>query len=240
MEYATPSTRRVSTRTARPRCLAGHAAAGLQPQVPAALSRSLARLPRLRSLLPNSRGSSRIPWSSGSSPAAAFPLRQMSPPGSLGRTLDPSRHANPGRVQPARLLSTRCRTAPSVSLGSVPGPAGHVWGVLQESPPLHSGHHALPDAHLTRFLHFLESHQISKPSAIPATHISDFLRSQIHLRPKTLAVVVSDLRSFLPSSACKEASRRISASMSPGSGWPRMDGSLPSGLTPMSRPCSRP
>src|SRR5262249_22858463 len=51
--------------------------------------------------------------------------------------------------------------------------------------------------HLTRFLHFLESHQMSEPSAIQATHISDFLRSQIHLRPKTLAVVVSDLRSFL-------------------------------------------
>jgi site-specific recombinase XerD len=51
--------------------------------------------------------------------------------------------------------------------------------------------------HLTRFLHFLESHQTSEPSAIQATHISDFLRSQVHLRPKTVAVIVSDLRSLL-------------------------------------------
>jgi len=51
--------------------------------------------------------------------------------------------------------------------------------------------------HLTRFLHFLESHQTSELSAIQATHISDFLRSQVHLRPKTVAVIVSDLRSLL-------------------------------------------
>ena len=51
--------------------------------------------------------------------------------------------------------------------------------------------------HLTRFLHFLESRQTSELSAIQATHISDFLRSQVHLRPKTVAVIVSDLRSLL-------------------------------------------
>src|SRR5262249_20102884 len=62
-------------------------------------------------------------------------------------TLDPSRYTNPGRVQPARLLSAPLpHRAVGEPLGSVPGPAGRVWGVLQESPPLHSGHHALPDA----------------------------------------------------------------------------------------------
>jgi site-specific recombinase XerD len=51
--------------------------------------------------------------------------------------------------------------------------------------------------HLTRFLHFLESHQANDPALIQAKHLSDFWRSQIHLRPKTLAVLGSDLRSFL-------------------------------------------
>ncbi len=51
--------------------------------------------------------------------------------------------------------------------------------------------------HLTRFLHFLESHQVIDPAGLQAAHPSDFLRSQVHLRPKTLAVIVSDLRSFL-------------------------------------------
>lgn len=50
--------------------------------------------------------------------------------------------------------------------------------------------------HLTRFLHFLEAHQMPGPAAIKANHISEFMRAQIHLRPKTLAVIVSDLRSF--------------------------------------------
>src|SRR5271157_5481959 len=62
-------------------------------------------------------------------------------------TLDPGRHADPDRVQPARLLSApRPHRTVGEPLGSVPGPAEHVWGLLQESPPLHSGHHALPDA----------------------------------------------------------------------------------------------
>jgi site-specific recombinase XerD len=51
--------------------------------------------------------------------------------------------------------------------------------------------------HLTRFLHFLESHQVDGPAGIQVTHPADFLRSQVHLRPNTLAVIVSDLRSFL-------------------------------------------
>src|SRR5512143_3146202 len=51
--------------------------------------------------------------------------------------------------------------------------------------------------HLTRFLHSLEAHQVNDPTRIQAAHPADFLRSQIHLRPKTLAVIVSDLRSFL-------------------------------------------
>lgn len=51
--------------------------------------------------------------------------------------------------------------------------------------------------HLTRFLHFLEAHQLSDLAALQAKHLSNFLRSQVHLRPKTLAVIVSDLRSFL-------------------------------------------
>lgn len=51
--------------------------------------------------------------------------------------------------------------------------------------------------HLTRFLHFVDSHHGDDPATIQAKHLSDFLRSQIHLKPKTLAVIVSDLRSFL-------------------------------------------
>ena len=51
--------------------------------------------------------------------------------------------------------------------------------------------------HLTRFLYFLESHQVNDPAKLQATYPSDFMRSQVHLRPKTLAVIVSDLRSFL-------------------------------------------
>jgi site-specific recombinase XerD len=51
--------------------------------------------------------------------------------------------------------------------------------------------------HLTRFLHFLESHQVNDPAVLQAKHLSDFWRSQIHLRPRTLAVIGSDLRSFL-------------------------------------------
>jgi len=51
--------------------------------------------------------------------------------------------------------------------------------------------------HLTRFLHFLESQQLLGLAALQAKHVSDFIRSQVHLRPKTLAVIVSELRSFL-------------------------------------------
>jgi site-specific recombinase XerD len=51
--------------------------------------------------------------------------------------------------------------------------------------------------HLTRFLYFLESHQVHDLVTLQAGHLSAFVRSQIHLRPKTIAVIVSDLRSFL-------------------------------------------
>jgi site-specific recombinase XerD len=92
----------------------------------------------------------------------------------------------------------RCRTAPSVSLSAPFQALLDTYGAfcrnhLRCTP----GTMRCRSRHLTRFLHFLESHQMSAPSAIQATHIADFLRSQIHLRPKTLAVVVSDLRSFL-------------------------------------------
>src|SRR5208337_3311634 len=128
---------RVSARTARSRCPAGHAKVGLQPQVLAALSRCLAQLPQLRSLLPDCRDLL----------------------GFVGHAVPRHPRHSHRRCTPGTM---RCRTR-----------------------------------HLTRFLHFLESHQTSELSAIQATHISDFLRSQVHLRPKTVAVIVSDLRSLL-------------------------------------------
>src|SRR5262249_54763716 len=51
--------------------------------------------------------------------------------------------------------------------------------------------------HLTRFLYFLESQKVQGLATLRAAHLSDFIRSQIHLRPKTIAIIVSDLRSFL-------------------------------------------
>jgi site-specific recombinase XerD len=51
--------------------------------------------------------------------------------------------------------------------------------------------------HITRFLHFLESADIRDLGEICAKHLSDFVRSQAHLKPRTLAVIVSDLRSFM-------------------------------------------
>jgi len=51
--------------------------------------------------------------------------------------------------------------------------------------------------HITRFLFFLESGDLYDPAAVCPKHLSDFVRSQIHLKPKTLAVIVSDLRSFM-------------------------------------------
>ena len=46
-------------------------------------------------------------------------------------------------------------------------------------------------------LHFLESVIECDVTAICPKHLSDFVRSQIHLKPKTLAVIVSDLRSLM-------------------------------------------
>lgn len=51
--------------------------------------------------------------------------------------------------------------------------------------------------HITRFLHFLDMHAVHVCRDIQPKHLSDFVRSQIHLQPRTLAVIVSDLRSFL-------------------------------------------
>jgi site-specific recombinase XerD len=51
--------------------------------------------------------------------------------------------------------------------------------------------------HLTRFLHFLEVHDVQMCAAIEPRHLRDFVHSQVHFHPKTLAVIASDLRSFL-------------------------------------------
>jgi site-specific recombinase XerD len=51
--------------------------------------------------------------------------------------------------------------------------------------------------HTIRFLHFLESTKVANPAIINPKHLSDFVGSQIHLKPKTVAVIVSDLRSFM-------------------------------------------
>jgi site-specific recombinase XerD len=51
--------------------------------------------------------------------------------------------------------------------------------------------------HITRFLFFLGSGEVSDLATVGPKHLSDFVRSQIHLKPKTLAVIVSDLRSFM-------------------------------------------
>ena len=50
--------------------------------------------------------------------------------------------------------------------------------------------------HITRFLYFLESGKLQDLVALCPKHFSAFVRSLIHLKPKTLAVIVSDLRSF--------------------------------------------
>ncbi len=51
--------------------------------------------------------------------------------------------------------------------------------------------------HIIRFLHFLESTKVMNPAIINPKHLSDFVGSQIHLKPKTVAVIVADLRSFM-------------------------------------------
>lgn len=51
--------------------------------------------------------------------------------------------------------------------------------------------------HIIRFLHFFESTKVKNPAIINPKHLSDFVGSQIHLKPKTVAVIVSDLRSFM-------------------------------------------
>jgi site-specific recombinase XerD len=51
--------------------------------------------------------------------------------------------------------------------------------------------------HITRFLFFLDSSKLRDLATVCPKHLSEFVRSQIHLKPKTLAVIVSDLRSFM-------------------------------------------
>jgi site-specific recombinase XerD len=92
----------------------------------------------------------------------------------------------------------RCRTAQKVSLSApLQHPLDTYLAFCRNHLRCTPGTLRCRIRHLTRFLHFLESHQTSEPSLIQATHVSDFLRSQVHLRPKTQAVIVSDLFSFL-------------------------------------------
>ena len=51
--------------------------------------------------------------------------------------------------------------------------------------------------HLVRFLCFLDAQAVHSCTAIAPRHLSAFVRSQGHLQPKTLTVIVSDLRSVL-------------------------------------------
>jgi site-specific recombinase XerD len=50
---------------------------------------------------------------------------------------------------------------------------------------------------ITHFLHYLDSHGIGAPSEIQPSSFSNFLISRAHLKPTTLAGVVSALRSFV-------------------------------------------
>jgi hypothetical protein len=51
--------------------------------------------------------------------------------------------------------------------------------------------------HITRCLHFWESVGLCEQASHCPRRISDFVCSQVHLSPKSLAHIVSDLRSFL-------------------------------------------
>ena len=51
--------------------------------------------------------------------------------------------------------------------------------------------------YITRFLHFIDSKGAAFLTDILPNHLSDFVLSQAYLNPKTLASIVSDLRSFL-------------------------------------------
>lgn len=50
---------------------------------------------------------------------------------------------------------------------------------------------------ITRFLLFLDAHHIQGLDDIKPSHLSGFLRSRVHLKPRTLATIGSNLRSFL-------------------------------------------
>ena len=51
--------------------------------------------------------------------------------------------------------------------------------------------------HLTQFLHFLAAHQLPAIAELRAPQVAAFVTSQVHLQPASLALLVSNLRSFL-------------------------------------------
>ena len=89
---------------------------------------------------------------------------------------DPGRDADPGRVQPAWLLSAPHRTTQKVNLSaplqtSLDTYLAFCRNHLRCTP----GTLRCRTRHLTRFLHFLESHQVNGPAGIQATLPADFL-----------------------------------------------------------------
>lgn len=50
---------------------------------------------------------------------------------------------------------------------------------------------------ITMFLHFMDSHRVPSLSAVSPLLLSSFLASRAHLQSRTLALIVSNLRSFL-------------------------------------------
>lgn len=53
------------------------------------------------------------------------------------------------------------------------------------------------DREITRFLIFLDAHHVRDWRKVSAGHIGDFMYSRAHLRPKTLALTASNLKSFV-------------------------------------------
>lgn len=51
--------------------------------------------------------------------------------------------------------------------------------------------------HITRFLHHLDAHGVTSMVVITPSIVSEFLMSRSHLKPATLAGIISSLRSFL-------------------------------------------
>lgn len=77
-------------------------------------------------------------------------------------------------------------------------------GVLQDFETFSHGQHCCKPRTLrarcldiTRFSLFLDAHHVQALDAIKPNHLSKFLRSRVHLKPRTLATIGSNLRSFL-------------------------------------------